>query len=182
MSVSFFNLAPLTERWRIEDPFYLTDNGGMAFSHNDQEGDPAQSQAVVSIKEEIRFAPIDKNRRYDSIAPKSANRCDGMLYSRSRKTILFVELKDRVDTETNRRRWVAKAMWQLRSTIACFKAVEQATDALPGALHYAYIANRQTLYKARSVMATLSRAFSRSMRTRGYILKEEDIIHLENVP
>ena len=53
MSVSFFNLAPSAEHWRTEDPFYLTDNGGMAFSHNDREGDPTQSQAVVSIKGEI---------------------------------------------------------------------------------------------------------------------------------
>lgn len=184
MENSFFELSPPEERWRSESCFGLRDPGDglVACSVDAQCGDIKGVHAVVLMTSgELRFAPIDHNPRYDAIAPANEPRCDGMVYSRTKRSVVFVELKDRKDASKNRRKWKASAIAQLRQTVIRFKAIELEADALVPSFHFAVAANKQSKYAAEYVTAARSRAFFMDEATFGFRLSISNTISLGDV-
>lgn len=167
MAESFFELSPSSEPWRSASEFYLRDPGdeAMAYSFDSTVGNKDEAQATIAMSDgELRFAPIDHNLEYDSLASGCERHCDGMLYSRSRKTIVFVELKDRKDSSKNRKKWRDDAIEQLRATVKLFKKVEMAIDTLVGGRHLAVAANKRSRYAVE---------YARASRVQRFLLDEE---------
>lgn len=181
MPGSFFDLAIASEPWRSDAVFYLRDRQDktMAFSYDPSFGSASDADAVVSLTGKIRFAPIDFNPIYDGIAPVDEERCDGMLFSKTHKTIVFVELKDRSNqTKLNNKAWRKKAISQLHAVVKRFKEVEAVVDAMSGSVHRAYAANKQgslitnpaVKYNAAHSIASQERAFMHDPETFGFRL------------
>ena len=173
MAESFFELSPSSEPWRSVPEFYWRDSGdeAMAYSFDVTVGNKNEAQATIAMTGgELRFAPIDHNPEYDSLAAEDERRCDGMLYSRSRKTIVFVELKDRKDSSKNRKKWRDDAIEQLRATVKLFKKVEMAVDELTGSRHLAVAANKRSRYAVEYAKASRVQRFLLDEETSGFRL------------
>lgn len=183
----FFSFAPQSETWHAAPSFFLEDPDGdedMAFSFPPGAGNAWEAQAQVFLKSgSVRFVPLDHNPPYEAIAIRAKeNRCDGFLHSPSRKTIVFVELKNRVqDYGLNEYDWTKKATAQLYDSIKRFREHHPEIEAIPDGSKRAVIANKQCPYWAGSSMREFQAKFIADRDTQGYLLQRANDIYLGDV-
>jgi len=178
MEGSFFNLSVDGEPWRSGPVIYLADplDGEMACASCSR---GKEAQAEVRVRSgDLLFSPIDHNPKYEAIESDESKRCDCMLHSRSRKTIVFVELKDRKTGGKRASRIRRQAIRQLRCTIEMFKRIEPTIDALSDSVHLACVANKKSSYGVEFATSSRKREFYYAGETRGFNLSINNVIDL----
>lgn len=183
--LDFFDIAIGTEPWHAERIFFLKDPqiaNTVAFSC--LPGRPhgiADVNAVVKhTGADLRFVPIDFNPAYVAHTPKSQSRCDGMLYSSSRETIVFVEMKNRSLAQRNVSRWTTKGVSQLAAVVKQFKQCNPSEDSLINGEHAAYVCNRQSPYVVEYASTNDKMAFLMDADTCGFQLYIKKLIEIES--
>lgn len=184
--LDFFAIAPDSEPWHGERIFYLKDptttnvpafscNVGGAYGLSDV------NAIVRRSGDELRFAPIDFNDEYKKETSPSQLRCDGMLYSKSRETVVFVEMKDRNLKSRNIQRWKRKGVLQLAAVVRQFKQCHPNEDAFTNGEHAAYVSNQRSPYVVEYASTNDKMSFLMDADTRGFQLYIKKDIKLENV-
>ena len=165
----FFDITKRgTVSYRAGEVFGVVDchNNLMAFSESlspkkDRYG------AVVEHENDINFSPIDHNAAYEKLCSEGERKCDFFLHTDSRRTLVFVELKDRYTSEylnseelksfldlnpKNSNSDVAADVWvddvieQLTHTIRKFEKLNPTDINQYPNVHLAYGANKKVAY------------------------------------
>ena len=123
--------------------------------------------AVVEHDDAITFSPIDHNEKYEKTCVKGERKCDFFLHTKSRRTLIFVELKDRYTSEyldseelksfldinplVKKERvaadeWIDDVIEQLTDTINKFKKLNSSDLNQYPTIHLAYGANKKVPY------------------------------------
>lgn len=123
--------------------------------------------AVVEHVDKITFAPIDHNKAYENTCVANERKCDFFLYTDSRRTLIFAELKDKytaayigteelklfldqhasvTEKEVAEDAWIDDVINQLTDTIKKFKKLNPTDFAQYPNIHRAYGANRKVGY------------------------------------
>ena len=138
----------------------------MAFSEP-LKNDMNRYGAVVEYVDTISFSPIDHNDSYEATCAEGERKCDFFLHTESRRTLIFVELKDRytsnfldsvelkslLDANPSISRegvaadvWIDDVIEQLTDTIQKFRKLNASDlDQYP-TIHLAYGANKKVEY------------------------------------
>ena len=134
---AFFDSPTPSEKWRRTQRFYLFDpeDGSVARSLLKPNG--RENAVVVKSAQPIRFQPIDHHPIISTLFSVNEPIADGLLFSRSHRTVIFVELKNK------KKHWQGRAVRQLSSTIAKFFATES-LDPASLSCRRAYAANRSS--------------------------------------
>jgi len=184
--LDFFQIQSPAESWRGSGIFFLKDpqqSGAQAFSCST--GDPyglSDVNAVVKhTGKDLMFVPLDFNPLYVAQTPSSQSRCDGMLCSKSRETVVFVEMKNRSLAPLNVSRWTTKGVAQLSAVVQQFKQCNPTEDALLDGEHAAYVCNQKSPYVVEYATTNDKMSFLMGNDTWGFQLYIKKLITLENV-
>lgn len=128
----FFDAKYILESSRACERFGICDTPRGAYSTDECE---ETWEAVVVNKEfrEVQFVPVDHNMEFRDANGDLLSTCDGMLFTKDNRYLIFVEIKD------IRKGWMSEPKLQLASTIQLFRD-EVPTDDYE--MHLAYVANR----------------------------------------
>jgi len=123
--------------------------------------------AVVEHVDTISFSPIDHNDSYEATCAEGERKCDFFLHTESRRTLIFVELKDRytskcLDSEELKLlldanpkiskedvaadTWIDDVIEQLTDTIQKFRQLNPSDLNQYPTIHLAYGANKKVEY------------------------------------
>lgn len=184
--LNFFGISSRTEPWHGEQIFFLKDPqkaNAVAFSclPGGAHGLADVNAVVKHSGADLLFVPIDYNPAYVALTPKSQQRCDGMLHSQSRETIVFVEMKNRGLASRNISRWTTKGVSQLAAVVKQFKLCNPREDSLVNGEHAAYVCNQQSPYVVEYASTNDKMSFMLDTDTWGFQLYIKKLIKLENV-
>lgn len=184
--LDFFQILSPSESWHSGGIFFLKDPqaaGAQAFSCR-----PGGAYGISSVNaivkhtgDDLMFVPIDFNPLYVGQTPPNQFRCDGMLCSKSHKTVVFVELKNRSNSPLNVTRWTIKGVAQLAAVVHQFKQCNPKEDALAVGEHAAYVCNQQSPYVAEYASTNDKMNFLMGNDTWGFQLFIKKLIVLNNV-
>ena len=183
--LDFFGISLGTEPWHAERIFFLKDPqavNAVAFSCL-----PGMSHGIAGVNAivrhtgvDLRFVPIDFNPLYVAHTPRSQLRCDGMLHSQSRETVVFVEMKNRSLVPRNVSRWTTKGVSQLAAVVKQFKQCNPGEDSLVNGEHAAYVCNQQSPYVVEYASTNDKMSFLMDPDTWGFLLYIKKLIVIEN--
>ena len=183
--LDFFCLSLGSEPWHAGRIFFLKDPqavNAVAFSCL-----PGMSHGIAGVNAivrhtgaDLRFVPIDFNPLYVAHTPRSQLRCDGMLHSQSRETVVFVEMKNRSLVPRNVSRWTTKGVSQLAAVVKQFKQCNPGEDSLVNGEHAAYVCNQQSPYVVEYASTNDKMSFLMDPDTWGFQLYIKKLIVIEN--
>lgn len=184
--LDFFSIAPGSEPWHSSRIFFLKDpqSGNVpAFSclPGGAYGGSSVNAVVKHTGKDLRFTPIDYNSLYVSQTPQTQSRCDGMLSSQSRETVVFVEMKNRNLKPRNVTKWATKGASQLAAVVKQFKQCHPVEDAFNRGEHAAYVCNQQSPYVAEYASTNDKMSFLLDPDTFGFQLYIKKLIVLNPV-
>lgn len=184
--LDFFQIQSPSEPWQSSGIFFLKDpqaSGVPAFSCpvGGAHGISDVNAIVKHTGNDVQFVPIDFNLLYVAQTPSNQFRCDGMLCSKSRETVVFVEMKNRSNAPSNVSRWTTKGVAQLAAVVQQFKQCNPVEDSLSAGEHSAYVCNQQSPYVTEYASTNDKMNFLMGKDTWGFQLFIKKLIILDNV-